>query len=46
MVCLKKVFNGEITLHFKRIGTEKHMWVSDFYRYVHTFLKEQISRHL
>ena len=23
--------------HFKRIGTEKHMWTSDFYRYGHIY---------
>ena len=26
---------GKIIFHIKRIGTEKHMWTSGFYRYEH-----------
>ena len=31
------MFIGEITFHLKRIGTEKKMWTSGFYRYEHTY---------
>ena len=37
MICLKNMFNGEIIFHLKRIGSEKHMWTSGFYRYEHIY---------
>ena len=40
----KKMLNGEIVFHLKRIGTEKHMRTSGFYRYEH-LQKGGISKH-
>ena len=35
---LKKMFNGEIIFHLKRIGTENHIRTSVFYRYEHIYI--------